>query len=158
MSVIKSVMILETYCAECYTISLDRYNKTPYNKTCWSQIINNPSQLTIRKGDIFDVEHVYVRNGMIWTKKADYKDHNYEYAVVQGQQDNKLFVYGNKVELLELDTSEAMYQTSLVLVGLQPGDRVLLQKYPHRNKYFVVHNITHAQRIYDVQQNGPKIR
>ena len=156
MAVIKSVMILEPYFAECYTISLDRYDKTPYNKTYWSQIINDPFHLNMGKGDIFDVE--YTPKGMIWTKRAEYKDHDYEYALVQGQTPGNLLVYGNKIENQILNTYEAMYESSHVLIGMQPGDMILLQKYPHRKKYFVVHNITHAQRIYDLQQNGPKIR
>lgn len=155
MSVIKSVMILEPLFAECYTISLDKFDKTPYNKTFWYEI-KNLQNTAFTKGDIYDIE--YAPNGMLWTKKADYKDHDYEYAVVKGQTPGKLFVYGNKVESQELDTHEAMYQASTVLVGMQPGDRVLLQKYPHKNKYFVVHNITQAQRIHDIKQNGPKIR
>jgi hypothetical protein len=156
--VIKSAMIIEEDYGNYYTISLDMYDKTPYTKTPAFKIIteDNKSILEAKekmffKGDIIDIKPS-ADGKVIWTKKQDYKDHNYEYAVVLSCKSfnlkKELKVYGNKILNKDIRT--------IFDDILKPGQKILLEK---RDKSFaIIHNITWAEYIYDVQQNGPKIR
>lgn len=152
--VIKSVMVLEPLFSEYYTISLNQFDEMPYNKTGYSKVINI-SQLNFNKGDIFEVK--YTSDGMIWTKLANYKDHNFEHAVVLGVKDLKLWVYGNKIGRKLIDDNLTINNNpeSPKIYEYKRGDELLVEV---NKKIRIVHNITAEKLVYNERQNWPRIR
>lgn len=163
----KSAMIIEEEYGNYYTISLDSYDRTPYARTPAFNIITEDNKSIFEakekmffKGDIIDIKPS-ADGKVIWTKKQDYKDHNYEYAVVLDYKafnlKKELKVYSNKI-LLKVYGNKILKKDILTVSDntLQPGQRILLEKCD--KSYAIIHNITLAKYIYDVQQNGPQIR
>lgn len=153
MTVIKSAMVLDIDFdidgnKRFHTIFLDSFDHKPY-RTYRTFDFENMSAPSV--GDLIDIK----RNGdsLVWEHKQDYKNHAYEYAVILDvvplvKSKTLLKVYGNKIDVKD---ATAHTDTTFNL-----GQKVLLEKYG--KTYSVVHNITKARMIYDMQQNGPQVR
>ncbi len=152
--VIKSVMILEPLFAEYYTISLNQFDEEPYKKTGYSKV-KNVKEFKPAKGDTFEVK--YTPDGMIWTKLANYKEHNFEHAVVLGVKDLQLWVYGNKIGRKLIDDNLTIHNNpeSPKIYEYKRGDELLLEI---NKKIRIVHNITAEKMVYNERQNWPHIR
>ena len=132
------------------TISLDSFDKKPYQRT--KENINN------------DLGSIYLTDGQKWTKLYDYKDHNYEQAVVLDIDPiiRMLFVYGNKIgnQCVKINQHCQLLPSGRVIdpfYTFYRGDNLLL--YQNRsNKFNIIHNITRAAIRYERDQYGPRIR
>lgn len=132
------------------TISLDSFDKKPYQRT---------------KGDTSKVlGALYETDGQKWTKLYDYKDHNFEQAVVLDIDPDirMLFVYGNKIgdrhiKLAEHRQIAMASSTPDPIHTFNRGDQLLLSQNTS-NKFNIIHNITRAAIRYERDQYGPRIR
>jgi len=153
----KKVMIINTLTPMIYTndyhvaryenivetISTDEFDDTPY------KMIKKP--IHNECGSVFEI----CDDG--WTKLYDYKNHNFEYAVVLGIKDLKLLVYGNKIgkKIIEDNLTVNNNPTYPIIYEFKRGDKLLLEV---NKKIRIIHNITVAKLTHEMQQNGPKIR
>ena len=152
MTVIKSVIILDANNSpEYYTLSLDEFDNMPYRKDVG---LINGGFAPLFKGDIINIR--YEKNGQIWTKEYNYKDHCYDIVVVLGKDkaNSNLIVYGNKFG------EQIISNKNRKIFAFERDDKLLIKQISAvpQNPYRIVHNITQTKLKYEMYQNGPHIR
>ena len=116
------------------TISLDEFNKKPYAKFEWTSIYDEPkigSTITLdTKG-----------HPKTW---LEYREHDFEHAIVLGAKDLKLLVYGNKIgeKIIDDNLNINNNPMSPSIYEFKRGDELLLEI---NKKIRIVHNITVAK-------------
>lgn len=141
------------------TINTSPYNKLPFN------VYNYGNFLTEWQ---YTQEPESIKNGMLFGKETtdgniissqvyNYQDHNYDIATVLGVGDDKrIFVYGKKIGEQIIFATNAIYLSEAGF-GIKPNDELLIKKsknqYSVKEAYEIVHNITHAQKKYEIEQH-----
>lgn len=94
---------------------------------------------------------------MIWTKLANYKEHNFEHAVVLGVKGLQLWVYGNKIgrKLINDNLTINNNPVSPKIYEHKRGDELLLEI---DKTIRIIHNITAEKLAYNERQNWPHTR
>ena len=147
MPVKNQVMVIEKSFSEKHglystyeLVSTDAFNKEPYTI----------HSLAASMGSIIE------QHGNNWIEILPYEEHSFEYAVIVGTNDEDLYVYGNKIGHQTINKG---MQINRVFPGpifeFHRGDKLLLEV---NKRIHIVHNISQAKLIYEMQRMGPKIR
>ena len=147
------------------TIDPAPYSKLPFGFTAYE---NFESEWDFRG------RTTSIHNGMLVEKETfdsgevlllnvyNYQDHNYDIATVLGIMDNigilddkKLFIYGKKIGE-QVISARSFYRNSTSW-GIKPNDELLIRKIKNpdtvKESYEIIHNITHAQKKYEIEQH-----
>lgn len=141
------------------TIDTSPYNTLPFNVYKYGLFLTywkyNQEPESIKNGMIF--EQKFTDDNITSSKVSSYQDHNYDIATVLGIDDDKrIFVYGKKIGEQMISAMHAIYHGAAGW-GIKPNDELLIEilkktEYKEKN-YAIVHNITHAQKKYEIDQH-----
>lgn len=145
------------------TIDPAPYSELPFSFNSYDKIKSDwefrGDIASVRNGTLFQKETMD-SGAVLSLNVCNYQDHDYDIVTVLGIMDNigirntkKLFIYGKKIGEQVISDDRSFYRNSTSW-GIKPNDELLLKisKNDGKKYYEIIHNITHAQKKYEIEQ------